>query len=166
MTDEARLARLTELARRVWPELERPHVWAPTEVGTAIPGCALDDEGLEYIHVHPHPRALDALEAALLVLADEERVPLTERRVFEDRIEALERDRATLVRRYKDRELEQAAWVEALAQEWEVKAGTIARRVAQRLPSNEYAPLLTEMLTTVVDGLARELRERAKRGSE
>jgi hypothetical protein len=68
MTDDERIARLVELARRVWPELERSRVW------TSEGCCAeleLDDEGLTYIHIHPHPRALDALEAALLVLAGE-----------------------------------------------------------------------------------------------
>lgn len=102
MTDEARIARLTELARRVWPG----------EVADNIP--AVQQEAGHWVEVYGRrvsvlmsvrssSRALDALEAALLVLADEERVPLTERRVLEDRIEALERDRATLVRRYEER---------------------------------------------------------------
>lgn len=46
-TDDARLQRLTELARKVWPD------------------AAID---FERIAMHAHPRALDALEAALLVL--------------------------------------------------------------------------------------------------
>jgi hypothetical protein len=70
-SDDARLKRLIELARQVWPELERPFIWTDESVGDVMAAAELDDEGIQYIHVHPHPRALDALEAALLVLTGE-----------------------------------------------------------------------------------------------
>jgi hypothetical protein len=77
VTDEARIARLTELARRVWPQFENLRV-----VATPIEALVLFDYGSEkrrdtstLLHV-PHPRALDALEAALLVLSEERPVRL------------------------------------------------------------------------------------------
>lgn len=66
MTDEARIARLTEIARRVWPDAEieadkrQVLVETSSEWGDAV--------------TIKHPRALDALEAALLVLADQGRM--------------------------------------------------------------------------------------------
>lgn len=64
-SDDARIARLTELARKVWPDaaidFEEGHdleVWTPAEGAWRC----------ERIAMHAHPRALDALEAALLVL--------------------------------------------------------------------------------------------------
>ena len=66
MTDEARIARLTELARKAWPraDAERMHVFASQS-------AAVGDETEELLFVGIHPRALDALEAALCVLAGE-----------------------------------------------------------------------------------------------
>lgn len=94
MNDDARIAKLTKLARRVWPDRE-------TGISTATGAEAVDQRTDDLlVDIGQHPRALDALEAALLVLADEERVPLTERRVLEDRIKAAERDRESILRRY------------------------------------------------------------------
>ncbi len=63
MTDEARIKRLTELARRVWPD-------AAAAVVDGVPSVhEMTDYYGEYIHIARHPRALDALEAALLVLS-------------------------------------------------------------------------------------------------
>jgi hypothetical protein len=73
--DDARIQRLTELARKVWPELEHPSIEGPLE--SIASGATLHDDGLEYLHVHPHPHALDALEAALCVLAGEEPMPVS-----------------------------------------------------------------------------------------
>lgn len=143
MTDEARIARLAELARRVWPGEVADNIPAVQQK----PGHWVEVYGRRVsvlMSVRSSSRALDALEAALLVLADEERVPLTERRVLEDRIAALERDRATLVRRYQDLEREQAAWVEKLAKEWEGRSYVIGGG------------------DTMLARCARELRERAK----
>jgi hypothetical protein len=63
MTDEERIERLTELARHVWSDAEieadrnQVHVETSAEWGFALS--------------IKHPRALDALEAALRVLAGE-----------------------------------------------------------------------------------------------
>lgn len=68
MSDDERIARCTELARRVWPEASVEfscRMWcvdAPNNAHDAV---------VEMLAVHDHPRALDALEAALLVLAGE-----------------------------------------------------------------------------------------------
>lgn len=70
MSDEERIARLTELAREVWPQES-----VPVDVVSSAAGARVihDSPG----NHHPlslafiaHPRALDALEAALLVLSE------------------------------------------------------------------------------------------------
>lgn len=53
-------------------------------------------------------------------------------------------------------------WVEQLASEWERKAYQVAAQVADKLPGNVHAPMLTGMVVDVVRGLAAELRERAR----
>jgi len=63
MTDDARIARLTLLARRVWPDT-RVIAW-PEHIYVE------DETPVQRASVFGHPRALDALEAALLVLAGE-----------------------------------------------------------------------------------------------
>jgi uncharacterized protein YoaH (UPF0181 family) len=74
MTDEARIERLTELARRVWPMLINVRVVRdPIGHEAAVlhdvlgGGHSLSPQVLRI----SHPRALEALEAALLVLAGE-----------------------------------------------------------------------------------------------
>lgn len=69
MSDDERIQRLTELARRVWPdqhplELEAMPQWQSAAV-------RMEANGELLLLVENHPRAFDALEAALLVLADE-----------------------------------------------------------------------------------------------
>lgn len=77
MTDEDRLARLTELARRVLPEQLGLEV-VDGQPGDALPWCALawDDSASEtaplLVFECHHPRALDALEAALLAMLGEQ----------------------------------------------------------------------------------------------
>lgn len=68
MTDEARIARLTELAQRVWPDLLDVRVYADATHAsvTFVYSPTTRAKGLS---IEGHPRALDALEAALLVLA-------------------------------------------------------------------------------------------------
>lgn len=157
MTDDQRIERLTELARRAWLEKDGVvvestpqthgayvlHEVSGIDTPTGLPISWTGELATIY-----HPRALDALEAALLVLDDQERIPLTERRVLEDRIEALERDRAALTRRYRDREFEGRAWVEELAQQWEAE---IPKLEALDVPNAEG--LLSKCIA--------ELRERA-----
>ncbi len=74
VTDEARIARLTELARRVWPGDKLDIVVRGEAVRVMLGG---EDTGMPMITTSlltvVHPRALDALEAALLVLANGDR---------------------------------------------------------------------------------------------
>jgi hypothetical protein len=64
---DERIARLLELARRVWPSA-RVVAWP-----TSSPNCVyVEDDGLlQRISVFDHPRALDMLEAALAVGSSE-----------------------------------------------------------------------------------------------
>lgn len=70
MTDEARIARLTELARRVWPEAVAGFTSDSSNYSVPTAYVESTRNGSTEISID-HPRALDALEAALLVLADE-----------------------------------------------------------------------------------------------
>jgi hypothetical protein len=76
MTDYARTARLTELARALFPEQSELEV-IDDNPADMLPWCAVAwdkservDAPLLVFECH-HPRALDALEAALETLADE-----------------------------------------------------------------------------------------------
>lgn len=91
MSDDERIERLTELARRV-PE------WR--SLGVHVSGderyVLLVTRTPDNVYNHPvkivHPRALDALEAALLVLSGEaEMIEPWRREMLRDRIEHLER---------------------------------------------------------------------------
>jgi hypothetical protein len=70
MTDDARIAKLTEMARRVWPDRE---VMCEAHGGGLFTMEVLrstdDTHDLDFAAYHP--RALDALEAALCALAGE-----------------------------------------------------------------------------------------------
>lgn len=63
MSDEARIARLTEMARKVWPGA------AVSVAGDAVVVDAINEPRFP-LQVH-HPRALDVVEIALIVLSDE-----------------------------------------------------------------------------------------------
>ena len=73
MSDEERIARLTALARRVWDNEEE----ANPVVSLGLRGCdphaayVVNDTGVVLTIAAPNDRALDALEAALLVLVGE-----------------------------------------------------------------------------------------------
>ena len=75
MSDDERIARLIELARRVWPDAAKGGIaydadnnFKPGEVTLA----AHQPEWTPLVTLYcNHPRALDALEKALLVLAGE-----------------------------------------------------------------------------------------------
>ena len=116
MTDEARIKRLTELARQAWPHDDVAVVIASVDVDDSLfVEVQRDEEEESYslAGVH-HPRALDALEAALLVLADYERVPLTPDAVLADRVRALEKQAGTFADKWQARE----AKLEKLAEGW------------------------------------------------
>lgn len=67
MSDDARLQRLTVLARKVWPD------FGPLTVELRHSGATVQihNENQFQAVIFDHPRALDALEAALLVLSGE-----------------------------------------------------------------------------------------------
>lgn len=71
MTDDARIQRLTALARKAYRNAGLTaveHEWHDGHLGYEVLG---DNEDGLMIFVRSHPRALDALEAALCVMADE-----------------------------------------------------------------------------------------------
>jgi hypothetical protein len=88
-TDDARLQRLTELARKVWPEQPVGVRVDPQTYRLRI-ACAevLADPGVAGVEVYGHrddiAKTLDALEAALCVLANEP-PPQTDRLNDEER---------------------------------------------------------------------------------
>ena len=126
MSDEARIERLTQLARRVWPNA---HV---AQCGDAVVVDA-DYEPRFPLQVH-HPRALDALEAALLVLSMER--PDSARHVYSTA---------------------PPAWVEQLAERWDRAAEACVEKLSHshNLPGSLYAEIFLQC--------ARELRERARK---
>jgi len=86
MTDDERIERLTELSRRVWPDAEIEADRNQAHVGTSAEwGFAVSIK---------HPRALEALEAALLVLAGEPS-PWVEQLASEWEVDADACERAT-----------------------------------------------------------------------
>jgi hypothetical protein len=68
-SDDARIARLTELARKVWPGIDAAVLCASSGASAGVYSRAQSENLV--LMVLAHPRALDALEAALLVLAGE-----------------------------------------------------------------------------------------------
>ena len=138
MTDDERLARLTKLAcvayrnaglTAVEHELHDGHM------GYEVLGDV--EDGL-MVFVRSHPRALDALEAALLVLAQEPSPEVEERHA---KLVAVA-DKLSNLRR----------WIEGFARELEQRAGRLDRSHA----AMGKAFALREV--------AAELRERAKEG--
>jgi hypothetical protein len=95
MTDEARIARLTKLAREVYGAETVLHCYCEPEAAWSVRVV-----GDRIVMLIEGEQAADALEAALLVLADHERVPLTPDAVLTDRLRAAERDRDALRERY------------------------------------------------------------------
>lgn len=101
-----RIERLTQLAREVWPDRDEQMVIyeitgaAMIAYRSRFPCSTVDgSEGERIVSYHTridHPRALDALEAALLVLADHERVPLTPDAVLRSKLQSAEQSRDKL----------------------------------------------------------------------
>jgi hypothetical protein len=65
--DDDRIARLTELARRVWGDSAQVYADRNGHASVTVPED--DDDGRTRVLTVVHPRALDALLPALLVLA-------------------------------------------------------------------------------------------------
>lgn len=136
MNYDERIARLMELARKVWPEGGEDFA---CEVEYDGIGYSIQDEaGFTVLLVRNHPLALDALEAALLVLAQEPSPAVKERHAklvaVADKLNSLRR------------------WIEGFARELEQRADRLDRSHA----AMGKAFALREV--------AAELRERAKEG--
>lgn len=71
MSDDERIARLTKLARRVWPGLEMKIEHSDRVSTVWSMSCDYPGEMVLHVTMREHPRALDALETALLALAGE-----------------------------------------------------------------------------------------------
>jgi len=136
MTDEARIERLTQLARRVWPSQDATVRWDPMYDVAAV----INDRSTILLELQ-HPRALDMLEAALLVGAGE--APL---------VAAGQGAMCKLA--------EPPAWVEKLASEWETTSQEMYAYYERR-----YTDDSREERLGMADGYsecAEQLRERAK----
>ncbi len=150
MTDEARIARLTELARRVWPYLSEVEVVAGPKgilVAGNDPHVAPDAPRTGQLYINhwdsPVP-LLDALEAALLVLAgDDSRLELAR----------LREDVASTLREELARRGEPPAWVKQLASEWGSDAQDRAVKAQDPFAAG---------VGVGIQYCAAELRERAK----
>lgn len=157
MSDDERIARLTELARRVWPNAA-VNAWGDA--------AWVERHAGEYPCLSvAHPRAHDALEAALLVLAHgRETVVQTLSRMSAPRITpkhvAAAREHVGRLEELRawyqvhiaphenelaERTDEPPAWVEQLAQEWEA-----------------FEPDVVPGQDGALRHCARELRKRAK----
>jgi len=119
MSDDERLARLTELARRVWPHAriewdgDALCVLGPVQQANGRTVVA------EHLRINPHPRAADALEAALLVLASGE--------TWHGRMGELDECLRVLRAQYgidPPHVLPPPAWVEQLAAEFRRRSAT------------------------------------------
>jgi hypothetical protein len=159
--DDERIARLTDLARRVWPDRNaRVAIGEEGEEGEEEHGACviLDELGEWEQHLGiTHPRALDALEAALLVLSSPHSGAM--RLALRDLAEHGKLSTAKVTLRD-----EPPAWVELLASEWEKLAKQADHKV--REPAiNATAALVKGAILTLGDAFrhcAAKLRERAK----
>jgi len=113
MSDDERLARLTELARRLVHGASIQY--GDTNIAGDPSFEVFDVADDIVLRIPAHPRALDALEAALLVLADDVAV--------DDDAARLAQAAAAFVRLTRGA----PAWVEQLAAEWEDDAAEALR---------------------------------------
>lgn len=141
MTDE-RIQRLTELARRVWP-YERDRLRIEIDVvGTLRILEKGSDDPLFLLDDVPPECALDALEAALLVLAEDVTIRGVRGAVLVPMLPG-----------------EPPAWAEQLASEWEAKAN---KWLALPHGDDHECEDACHAEATQVLRCAAELRERAR----
>ena len=141
MSDDDRIERLTQLARRMWPD--RPYVEVRSGIGFAEVRDGPRDGGwIDSLLRVDHGNALDALEAALLVLDGARVVPDGALRDAYCRgvVDALE---------------ESPAWVEQLAAQWE-------REALEPPPETVRTAHPPYLLRVALQECAKELRARAK----
>lgn len=145
MTDDERIQRLTELARRVWPDQGAGVSWDPFyDVAKVI------NDRRTILFEMQSPRAFDALEAALLVLADDEgeAAMFSAGRRFEQAMRKCQSD--------------PPAWVGKLASEWEQRAAKWVSMHESHHDEDECADACYAEARQVLV-CADELRERARR---
>jgi hypothetical protein len=156
MSDDERLLRLTELARRVWPDgkyvRELGVYVAPNGQRARVVNHAA---GFDLLDVKRHPRSLDALEAALLVLTGDVTIRGVRGAVLVPML-PIDRDAERIVdglvaqSQTGQRTPLVPAWAEELAVEWEARAARMLREGG------------AEEVASEVMLCAAKLRERAK----
>lgn len=164
MTNDERIQRLTELARRVWPD-------ANVDMECRSFGVYLGEECVWFCDADfdSNPRALDALEAALLVLAGEAPLVASGQGAICKLVPGLpidhdaERQIDALVTAATKREPLAPAWVEQLAEEWEHRAAKWVSVHDSHHDEDECADACYAEAKQVLN-CADELRERAKEG--
>lgn len=154
MTDEARLARLTELARRVWPDDREIAVEHYEKREVIVWG----HDGESHARID-HPRAFDALEAALLVLSGDLVLTGDERSLMRPDVQRIVQANVDVGMAYTELLLQ----VEQLAAEWEAQAASW-RNNHEHDDGVEECEEACNAEAKQVERCARMLRERAKRG--
>lgn len=132
MSDEERLVRLTEMARQVWPEVHSVY----EHDGYLDAGALAMQGGYRLLmRIAPHPRALDALEAALLVLSGEGIVTTLPRfsAAVVEAAEKLAESRAKTSAELDAMLGKVPAWAEKLASEWDSSGDPAIRVCAAEL---------------------------------
>jgi hypothetical protein len=143
VSGDERIVRLTELARRVWPDEPRLVVDHEPEYlsATVLDRPWHDPDTSALLKVERHPCALDALEAALLVLAAGGRITPQVQAAHD----ALVGD--------------SLAWVEQLATQWERESDEL-RELMRSHDERDAFRLYGE--AKALSACAAKLRERAK----
>jgi hypothetical protein len=147
MTDEARIARLTPLVRKVYGPDAVLHCYCEPVVAWSV------RRGEHIVFICEGERSFDALEAALLVLAEDAKV----------HPDGALRD--AYLAGVNAGYTEQTKWVEQLAAEWEAHANATVRFTDENPPVNSAAQLIAGAVLTLGDvyrRCARELRARAR----
>jgi glycine/D-amino acid oxidase-like deaminating enzyme len=164
--DDERLARLTELARRLWPDQGATVRWdAFYDVAKVV-----NERGTILFEMQ-HPRSLDALEAALLVLAGEDPLGKWARKLAEDSVRAGDAAEAALAMRADESRpvgiLDMLAvyaqphdWVEQLAAKMEANGRQLVEKASPEMRD------LAEAFACSLEAYADELRARARQGGE
>lgn len=168
VTDDERIARLIELAQKVWPSAGEVGL-SDLNPGEVILAKYLPEWTPLLTLQCDHPRALDALEAALLVLAGDTVVnALIARSSLGAGLHAMQTDPEAELERIdaeltnevmdaiRDANTMPPAWVEALASDWE----SSYRMLRENYPEHAGLTLIAHCLRD----LAAELRKRAKEG--
>lgn len=149
MSDAERIASMTELARRVWPGPEPAVQVAISRNEASVEQPGHEDSGPLATIIHP--RALDALEAALLVLAGDLALTGDERNAMRPDILRMIEANVELGTAHTRLLVE----LEALAGRWETDATACEKADAEWGGASLY-------VAKYLRQVAAELRQRAK----